>query len=586
MNRTPSALALLLMAFALPSAAQNTQIPSVSLTPTLGSGAGASIYGGPGSLTSPTALTLSGPLLLTPSISVIPSPNIAPTELVAKPVAFSASVSPAAAKTAFTGGTIVPTALAPKTAGVTPAEKVAPTLEAIELAASKRDRRRGQGDDDGRQFFDGGKIRSAAPVSAKSKQQSPFIKNADGVWVGGRAAEQANWINKMTAQLSGVIDLSDVLDVMDDAYDEARVKLKSAEKAASDRNLEATSVHLEGTRNWVDAIVTDADDEAIAVHTHRVYFHPAPGHPESEIAEGIRRAYKYLEKVKVDFSPNGQAETEMDTHFSKVELTFDTRGYKAIEDAIRTKEKEFQQLFGDRFIFKYHTEPKMPSKQLRAEYNAIVERFMDQPEGLMQIIEGVTYSREVGVGHELNSHLKRLAMGLKITQAGRDFFDKDGHYVTEFDGVTVKESADGKEVTLWEDKSARVWLPLPTMMEETFLYKLRIYRANRALIEESLGAPLRVAFSVDVGGTVRRAAKQGVLVWQDERSKELMEYLQANQDKLSKEYGFPVSFIFVNSHPGESPDLFSQKPMSLEEWKARNGGGGKGGKGGKGRGRR
>jgi hypothetical protein len=211
----------------------------------------------------------------------------------------------------------------------------------------------------------------------------------------------------------------------------------------------------------------------------------------------------------------------------------------------------------------------------------------------MGILDGVTYSREVGVGHELNSHKKRLAMGLKVVQAGRDFFGKkvldDGRiveeYKTEFDAVTepvadaAKPSKD-RDVVLWEDKSTRVWMTLEKTMEETFLYKLKIYRENRAIIEESLGgAPLKVAFSVDVGGTNRRAAKQGVLVWKDARQKELMDHLIKVAPELSKEYGFPVSFIFVNSHPGEDPDLFSKEAMSEEDWNASQGqGGGKNGR--------
>jgi hypothetical protein len=408
------------------------------------------------------------------------------------------------------------------------------------------------------------------------------------------------WINKMVAELSPKIDLSGVTDVMDDAYDEARVKLRSVEKAAADRRLAASSVHLEGTRNWIDAILTDAEGRHIAVHTHRVYFHPAPTNPDSEISEGIRRVDKYLEKAKVDFGAGGIAEAEFKQPFAQVELNFDTRGYKQIADHIRGKEAEFKAQFGDRFHFNYFTEPKMESKALRAEYNRLVEKYMSQPEGLMGILDGVTYSREVGVGHELNSHKKRLAMGLKVVQAGRDFFGKkvlpDGRiveeYKTEFDAVTepvadaAKPSKD-RDVVLWEDKSTRVWMTLEKTMEETFLYKLRIYRENRAIIEESLGgAPLKVAFSVDVGGTNRRAAKQGQLVWKDIRQKELMDHLIAVAPALSKEYGFPVSFIFVNSHPGEDPDLFYKPAMTEEDWNESQGqGGGKNGRNGRKHGR-
>jgi len=574
-------------AAALPAAAVEVVVPRIGMEAGLGAAAPAAM----------SAAGLSGAIGVSGALA---APALAPSFAASLPLsaapltAAPLSAAPAAAAAPALSPALAPASLpisavpagAAPVAAAAPAREAAgaPALDSLHLAAASDGPRRGNSG--GGRFFDGSRSYSpsaAAPaVRGGDLGPSGFIKNADGVWVGGRVAEQTLWINKMYAQLSSTIDLSDVVNVMDDAYDEARVKLRSAEKAAVDRKLSASSVHLEGTRNWVDAILEDADGTNIAVHTHRVYFHPAPGNPASEIGEGIRRASKYIDKAKEDFAAGGHAESDLNTKFKQVELNFDTRGYKEIETALRAKEAELKAQYGDRFVFNYITEPRMASKPLRAEYNRLVEQYKDQPEGLMSIIDGVTYSRTVGVGHELNSHLKRMQMGLKITQAGRDFFGKkvlaDGtiveEYKTEFDAVTepkadaAKASKD-RDVVLWEDKSARVWMPLDKVMEDTFLYKLRIYRENRAIIEESLGgAPLKVAFSVDVGGLNRRAAKQGVLVWKDLRQQELMEHLKASEASLSKEYGFPVSFIFVNSHPGESPDLFYQTPVDEAEWVA------------------
>lgn len=574
---------LLLAALAAPVSAAVIEVAPNVGAPGLGSLAapaaavGATFSGAPSALAAPSAF----------------APLAAPS-LTAAPAAAAAPVLAAPALAAAPAASVLPTG--PKAIGAAPAlsdsaeRSGAPALDSLRFAAASYGDRRGRngryddGSDD--RFFDGGRERAGTVHGGRDRRGGPsgFIKNADGVWVGGRVAEQTLWINQMYAQLSPKLDLSDVVNVMDDAYDESRVKLRSAEKAAHDHKLSAASVHLEGTRNWVDAILEDADGREIAVHTHRVYFHPAPGNPQSEIDEGIRRATKYLGKAVEDFKAGGHAEQDLQKEFKQVELNFDTRGYKEIETALRAKEAEIRAQYGDRFVFHYITEPRMASAPLRAEYNRLVELYKDQPEGLMSIIDGVTYSRTVGVGHELNSHLKREEMGLEITQAGRDFFGEkklaDGRvveeYKTEFDAVTRSKKTG--EVTLWEDKSARVWMPLENVLEDTFLYKLRIYRDNRAIIEKSLGAPLNVVFSVDVGGTNRRAAKQGILVWKDVRQKELMEYLQANEAKLSAEYGFPVKFIFVNSHPGESSDLFYQTPMDEAEWEAsqrRSGGGGR-----------
>jgi hypothetical protein len=570
------------VAAALPAAAVEVVIPRIGMEAGLGSAAPAAMSA---TGLSGVSAALSAPAL-TPSFA--PSLPLSAAPLTAAPLAAAPAMLAAPAPALALAPAAIPHAAvavgAAPTAAVAERDSArASAIDSLHLAAASDGPRRGNSG--GGRFFDGSRSFSnsaAAPSVGGSRGPSGFIQNADGVWVGGRVAEQSVWINKMQAQLAPHIDLGDVLNVMDDAYDEARVKLKSAEKAAVDRKLAASSVHLEGTRNWVDAILEDVDGLSIAVHTHRVYFHPAPGNPASEISEGIRRASKYLDKAKEDFAAGGHAETDLNTKFKQVVLNFDTRGYKEIEAALRVKEAEIKAQYGDRFVFNYITEPRMASKPLRAEYNRLVEQYKNQPEGLMSIIDGVTYSRTVGVGHELNSHLKRMQMGLTITQAGKDFFGKkvlpDGRiveeYKTEFDAVTepkadaVKPSKD-RDVVLWEDKSARVWMPLDKVMEDTFLYKLKIYRENRAIIEESLGgAPLKVAFSVDVGGLNRRAAKQGVLVWKDVRQQELMEHLKASEASLSKEYGFPVSFIFVNSHPGENSDLFYQTAVDEAEWVA------------------
>ena len=554
MNRIPLRLLAALLTVVCASArvpAQQVSVPRATLTPSLGGAAGFV----PGLIGGPAVLSPLPMLPLTPSLSFVSAVS-APAPAIVTPVA-AISEAPAPIDS--------------------PDEKLTPikiALEALELTAASRH------DPSGGSFFDG--ALAAAHVAPSGRGQAGpkgFIKNADGVWVGGRVAEQSRWIDLLYAELSPHMDLAGV---MDDAYAEGRVKLASVEKVAISREIAESSVHLEGTRNWVDAILVDAGGRNIAVHTHRVYFHPAPNNPASEISEGIRRVNKYLEKAKSDFAAGGLAEREMGRKLSQIELNFDTRGYREIENHLRGKEKDFHAAYGNRFIFRYITESRMASAQLRAEYNRLVEKYRDQPEGVMNIIDGVTYSREVGVGHELNSHKKRLQMGLKITQAGRDFFGKrtlsDGRiieeYKTEFDAVTepladAHKPAKERDVLLWEDKSARVWMPLDKIMEETFLYKLRLYRENRAIIEESLGgAPLKVAFSVDVGGRNPEAAKRGLLVWDDPRQKALLEHLKASAPALSAEYGFPVSFIFVNSRPGEDPDLFNQQPIGKNEWAA------------------
>jgi hypothetical protein len=432
MRTSPRLAALLtLLLAASSSAGPRGYVPRVSLNGGLGVGVPGPAWRGVNM--SPLTGGFANPHNLVPTLAPsLPAAALAPANLVA-------SLAPAPALTAAHAAPLAASpALAAPAAADAPNPGQPGALESLKALSAPANGPRWVkvGDFDGaRRHF------GVVAEPERSKGPSGFIKNPDGVWVGGRVREQTEWISAMAEQLKPVVDLADVLDVMDDAYDESRAKLQSAERAAQDRSLEASSVHLEGTRNWVDAILTDSDGEQIAVHTHRVYFHPGRGNTASEISEGIRRVGKYIDKAALDFAPGGLAETDMDTTFKQVELNFDTRGYKEIEDYIRGREAELRGKYPGRFVFNYVTEPKRSSRQIRDEYNRLVERFADQPDGLMNIIDGVTYSRTVGVGHELNSHLKRLELGYRITQAGRDFFGKtvmpDGSivetYKTEFD---------------------------------------------------------------------------------------------------------------------------------------------------------
>lgn len=429
-------------------------------------------------------------------------------------------------------------------------------------------------------------------VSGAGAEQAPkaFIKNAEGVWVGGRVAEQYLEVDRLEKKLSPKMDLSQAMNVMDESFDEARVKLAGVEKAAANRRISASGVHLEETLTWIDAVLDSQDGRKIAEHTHRVFFHPA-NNPQSEISEGNRRVDAYIEKAKADFAPGGRAERDLKTKLDEVILTFDTRGYVEIADHLRQKEAELRKQFPDRYTFQYVTEPALSAAQLRSEYNRLVGQYKSQPKGLMNIIDGVTYSRYVGLLLELKAHEYSDMLGETVLQAGRDFFEEipqpDGsvhrRYITEFDGVVRTQNGD---IILEEAKSARVPLPLEEVMKDKFLYKLEIYKSNQALIEKSLGAPLKVRFLVDVGGRDRRAAQQGKLVWSDPRQMALKDYLEKQGPALSAKYGFPVTFVFLNSHPHEDLLLFYRKPMSQDDWDAQQGGRGQGPKKHKGSGRR
>jgi hypothetical protein len=411
-----------------------------------------------------------------------------------------------------------------------------------------------------------GQQRGSGLGASAKKADTPLIKNDEGVWIMNRAADNYKEIRRMVAKLSPRMGLQESLDVMDGTIADVRTKLLALEAISKNRQISDASTHLEETLTFVDGVLDDGT-KRVAVHTHQVYFHPAPAGPlksESEISEGIRRVDSYLKTSERHFMPGADAEKALGP-LDEVVLAFDTRGYQEIKDHLKAKEAEFKKTYGDRFRFAYVDElaptPKN-QQQVRDDYNRLVEKYKGDVEGIQKILEGVMYSRYVGILHELKTLEYYSDRKYAVIQSGRDMFGDDGKYITELDAVV--RSPEG-QVLLVEAKSARVTIPIADAMQEKVLYKLDIYKKNQAFIEKSLGAPLAVVFSVDPGGRDPQAARMGQLVWKNPRQKELMEYMKAQEPILSAKYGFPVSFIFINSHPNEDPMLFYKKETIVEQ---------------------
>ena len=358
-----------------------------------------------------------------------------------------------------------------------------------------------------------------------------FVVNDEGVQINGRAAEYYQEVRRMVSQYKGRIDLAESLDVMDDTYSDVRSKLSTIEAIARQRGVDQTNTHLEETLLWVDGYLRD-NGKNVAIHTHQVFFHHA-NNRESEIAEGNRRVDKYLEKEAIEyFAPGGKAEASFGK-LDEVVLAFDARGYAEIKDHIKAKEAEFTQRFGKRFRFVFTDElgrvPK-DKQAVRDELNRLVKKYKSK--GLQKIIEGVIYSRYVGVLLELKTVEHFYKLGYDILQSGRDLFDENGHYVTELDTV-VRNPLNG-QLSIVEAKSARVKLPREEVLRDKVLYKLDTYKRKQALIEKSLGGKFDVVFSLDVGSY-----------------QSLAKYLKRQEKELSEKYGFKVSFIFVSSSPDQ-----------------------------------
>lgn len=360
---------------------------------------------------------------------------------------------------------------------------------------------------------------------------SPSVVNDEGVEVMGRAAEYYREVRRVVEALKGTIDLSESLDVMDDSYADVWTKLRAIEALAKERGVEQENTHLEQTLTWVDGVLKQKGRRT-AIHTYRAYFHKAEN-PVSEYTEGIRRADAYLRQSQAYFKRGGRAEQALG-RLDDVILVFDTRGYPQIKSHLQERARELSRKEGARLQFRFLDEltaiPKT-AEETRAGLNELTKKYKGK--GLEKIIEGVVYSRYVGLLLELKTLEHYVNEGYTILQSGRELFDAQGQYITELD--TVVRSPEGK-VFLVEAKSARVKLSLQEVLRDKVERKLATYAKERKLLEAGVGAKLDgVVFSIDVGP-----------------NEDLIPFLESKASSLSRTYGFPVTFLFLESSPAGS----------------------------------
>ncbi len=357
--------------------------------------------------------------------------------------------------------------------------------------------------------------------------------NDEGVAVFGRARRYYEEVRRVVARLEGRADLSESLDVMDDSYGDVWAKLAAIEALAESRSVSDHNTLLPETLIFVDGVLEDRG-RRIAVNTHRVYFHKA-ANPRSEIEEGLRRVNGYLKEVVPYFARGGKAEKTLG-RLDEVVLAFDTRGYAEIKAALRERGREVSRATNGRVRFAFLDElaarPK-DAAETRGRLNALIKRYAAK-EGLGKIIEGVVYSRYVGMLLELKTLEHYLDQGWEVLQSGRELFDDQGLYVTELDAV-VRDPATGR-VILVEAKSSRMALPMADVLQEKVIRKLEVYAKHRARLERAIGRPIdEVVFSFDIGPNLG-----------------LKDYLQDRAKELSARYGFKVGFLFIDSGPAQA----------------------------------
>lgn len=511
------------------------------------------------------ALLLAAPLAAAPR-AVVPlvTQPVAPVSG-AMPAAFSvaAAAQSWAAAMASPSAALAPIALAPSAA--LSAAPIAAVAAAIVPPAAPAER--------ALETLKG--LAGAAPAVAGfdgARVLDGFVVNDEGVQVSERAARYYQEVRRLVEEYKGKIDLEESLDVMDDSYGDVVSKLTAMEALAKVRRLDEDSVsfHLPFTLSWVDGVFEDRG-KRIAVATHRVYFHHAKN-PSSEIAEGIRRLDGALREAERHFSKSSLEKTKLG-RVDQVELVYDVRGYPQIKQHLKAKAAELFQRSGGYIQVRYLDElaPPVPTKteEVRARLNQLVTKYKDR--GAMQIIEGVIYSRYVGLLLELKGVEDLHKRGYKILQSGRELFDKNGQYVTELD--IVAESPQGV-VELVEAKSARVRLNFNYVLRTKVLNKLDTYKKHKAALDAMIGKPFqKVVFVMDFGVPERLDPRAHSLMRSSERrsygrSRAMMDQLRAMEPELSAKYGFPVSFTFLESMPME-PDEDAEEPESRPNARAR-----------------
>jgi hypothetical protein len=526
-HRRAARLAIfVVLAASLPASAVEVAVPQIE--PGLGlppvSAAGASIQTGyaPAAFTVPT---------LAPSF--MPSAPLAAPSAMAAPVAAPVAAPSAAVLPGLPAAAAPASAVRAVSAAEAPAAPAgAPALDSLNAAAASRHH--------GGKVFDGGRAQKPASTG--------YVVNDEGVRVNDRAAEYYQEVRRMVEQYKGQVDLSESLDVMDDAYGDVLAKVSAVEAVAKGRGLSQENTHLEQTLTWVDGVLTDGK-KTIAVHTHRVFFHHAKN-PQSEIEEGIRRVDGYIADAERMFARGGKAEQQLGP-LDEVELVFDSRGYQAIKDHLKTRAAEVEARSHGRITFKYLDDlAPMPQDQavIRERLNGLTKKYSGQ--GLEKIIEGVIYSRYVGLLLELKTVEHYHNLGYKILQSGRELFDENGKYVSELD--VVVQSPEGK-VLLVEAKSARVGLPFEEVLKDKVLYKLDTYKKHKAELDGMIGRPFdEVVFSMDIAINPDAAGDPRRLTYRDTQKLALAEYLRKQEPMLSAKYGFPVRFLFLQSGPGDA----------------------------------
>ncbi|HRY28678.1 MAG TPA: glucosamine-6-phosphate deaminase [Elusimicrobiota bacterium] len=461
-------------------------------------------------------------------------------------------------------------------------------------------------------------------VLERTSPRAPPVHDSsdlEGVHFIGKAAKLVKHVFNLIDWLKQHdVNVEESLGVMWDTYEAiwAKMHILNAATHSNVSKILSSNSHLSMTLTWLDGVYTSDDQppnpdrnvdvpgaqRVTLVHTIQAYFHKSPN-PESEIVEGKRRLAgekgelrQFLETIK----PGGRAEKAMGA-LDEIILGFDARGYRELDRFVEEEvDRQCAQMGIRRERIKIvHVDdaarPRTHQDMIRS-INELTDLYGE--ETVKAILEGVTYSRLVGLDLELLAQQMFRTAGYWILEAGSEVLTPEGMYVTELDTVVAKaywqvegqwrlspinmaggsgtldidgesvpirsEIVDGEQQVFVEVKGRRVPIRIkvisseeksartPLKPEEIFSskvgYKMNYYKKHLAAIEDSvsrgLGFPIKLdgfLFFMDIGTAVptRKNFER-----EQNRLTRLKEYLVQQEPGMTETYRLPAKIVFVD----------------------------------------
>ncbi|MFC2092216.1 hypothetical protein ACFLTD_05530, partial [Elusimicrobiota bacterium] len=367
-------------------------------------------------------------------------------------------------------------------------------------------------------------------------------------------------------------DLRDSLDVMKDTYEELRLKLINMlylmnESGSGERKLIDANRNINFTLEWGDGIIYE-NGKRIITGTHQVFFHPPDPdasdfrRKQSILREGANRLIgppsegeKLIGKRKAAggiiaemnrvYGKGGLVSRQLG-EFDRAIVTIDTRGIGEFKKLIKDNMHHIDPNIDIRFFDDIEKTPEV-EKYTGLPLMELAGQFLEH-DRMKNIIEGVLYSRYVGLKLELEAIKFFTDMGYEVLQSGRNAY-KNGQYVTEL-GLIVRQKSTGR-VFMVECKSSRQKEDAKDVVINKMASEVKTYRDNWDLIEQEVskkaGEKIKiqgVLFFFDVGRNIELkkgltgAAEQFGLTgfdWKDEKT-----------DKQYSVRGVPVHVIYFD----------------------------------------